>query len=809
MKATFRSALALALCAGLAVPVASAQIGGTSSGAAADPAPQEIPSIDVIGVTPLPGLGVPLDQVPTAVQLATGEDIRRRHALNLEDYLNQHLNGVNVNAMQNNPFQLDVTYHGFRASPLLGAPVGLSVYQDGVRVNEAFGNTVNWDLIPESSIATTTLISGSNPTFGLNTLGGAISVRTKDGRSDPGSLMQFSGGSFGRGDAQAQTGGTFGHFAGGNFDYFITGNYFHEDGWRDASPSLVRQLFGKLGWENDTDMLHLSYNWANNDLIGNGVVPVSLYEQDHKAVYTSPDLTRNRLHFLNLTASHGFTDTLLLSGNVYYRDLKTRTLNGDDNDDFEADDCRNNVPGGLGGDFSAASSPGDIAVCAHGIDRRSHIRQRAFGTGWELTESRRLYGLQNQGVVGVDFSSTLDSFAQVQQYRNLSAQRATIPLDSPFNPLLDINGLAGQSLIYGAYVTDTLSPTGWLHLTASARYNRNKEKLNGHTFDPEHPDTPEPMVIDHGFNRLNPAIGFTLTPTRTLTLYADYNEGSRSPSLIELGCADPERPCGMPNSFASDPELKQVVSRTFEIGARGSVMGKLLGWNANLYHTRNANDIQFVQKNTTEGYFDNIGTTRHQGLDLGLHGELRRLTWSAGYSFVDATYRSGFSLNAGGNSSCVGSDNDACLIEVRPGNRMPLIPRHTGRLALGYAVTDKWDVGINLLMASGQFLTGNENNANHAGGNTGYGGRVLGSGRTGGYVIVNLDTNYKIASNVDLFMHVINLFDRKYATGGFLTSSTLDAHGQWQNNEADRVNENFIAPGPPIAAWVGIRVRFL
>lgn len=804
MKAVLRTAFALP--ATFLAAAAMAQTGATPP--LPDSMPQNIPSIDVIGVTPLPGLGSPINEVPAAVQTLSGDDLWRQHTLNMEDYLNRNLNGVNVNAIQSNPFQLDVTYHGFRASPLLGAPVGLSVYQDGVRVNEAFGNTVNWDLIPESSIATTTLISGSNPAFGLNTLGGAISVRTQDGRGAPGTSMQFLGGSFGRGDAQGQTGGTFGNFADGDFDYFLTGNYFHEDGWRDDSPSLVRQLFGKVGWQNGTDALHLSYNWANNDLIGNGVVPLAMYARDHQAIYTSPDQTENRLHFLNLTASHSFTDTLLLSGNVYYRDLMTRTLNGDDNDDFDGEACENDVPGGLAGDFSGAADLGGIAACAHGVDRRSRIHQRAFGSGWELTASHTLLGMRNQGVVGIEFSSTLNAFGQAQQYRNLSEARATIPLDNPFNPVLDINGLAGQSLIYGAYVTDTLSPTDWLHLIASARYNRNKEKLNGHTFDADDPTTPEAMTIDHGFNRLNPALGFTLTPTRTLTFYADYNEGSRSPSLIELGCADPDKPCGMPNNFASDPELKQVVSRTFEVGARGSFAGQLLGWDVNLYHTRNSNDIQFVQKNTTEGYFDNIGTTRHQGFDLGLHGRIQHLTWRAGYSFIDATYRSSFSMNAGGNSSCVGPDDDTCFITVNSGNRMTLIPRHTGRIALGYAVTAKWNVGVNLLMASGQFLTGNENNANHAGGTTGYGGDVLGSGRSGGYTIVNLDTDYRVAPNVELFMHVINLLDRKYATGGFLTDNAFDASGNWQNDADDRTNENFIAPGPPIAAWIGVRVRF-
>ena len=55
------------------------------------------------------------------------------------------------------------------------------MFQDGVRINEPFGDGVNWDLIPNPAIATITLMPGSNPVFGLNTLGGAISITTKNG----------------------------------------------------------------------------------------------------------------------------------------------------------------------------------------------------------------------------------------------------------------------------------------------------------------------------------------------------------------------------------------------------------------------------------------------------------------------------------------------------------------------------------------------------------------------------------------------------------------------------------------------------
>src|SRR5215469_11342404 len=115
---------------------------------------QELPQVTVIANTPLAGLGLPPNQIPANVQTGDSEDMRRQLTLDLADYLNNNFSGINVNDSAANPLQLDVTYHGFTASPLLGTPEGLSVYVDGVRVNESFGDVVNWDLIPQSAIST-------------------------------------------------------------------------------------------------------------------------------------------------------------------------------------------------------------------------------------------------------------------------------------------------------------------------------------------------------------------------------------------------------------------------------------------------------------------------------------------------------------------------------------------------------------------------------------------------------------------------------------------------------------------------------
>ena len=773
---------------GLALPQEAAPA------ALANPATaQELPQILIIGTAPLREVGQPLSEVPANVQTATATDLKRQQSLDIADYLNNNFSGVSVNESQDNPYQVDVNYHGFTASPLLGTPQGLSVYVDGVRVNEAFGDTVNWDLIPESAISSISLMSGSNPTFGLNTLGGALAVQTKSGHDYPGTSLQGYGGSFGRYAFEGETGG-----ASGPFDYFLSGNYFDEDGWRNLSPSKVKQLFGKVGWETERIDIDLSYAWADTQLTGNGPAPESMLAYQREAIYTAPDFTNNTLNFINATGTYFLDKQLLLSGNLYYRHLRTRTLNGDGNDNYLSEDY-------AGPDIDCAAAPtshADVAYCANGVNRASTLTQKTLGAGVQLTAMNDLFGQKNHFVLGASFDHADDNYGQTFQYASLTPLRQTEVIDDPNNPNQTVSSVSGTSKTLGVYFTDTISPSTLLHITASARYNRINETLNGYSIDTDLGDAfdaPNALAGDHTYSRVNPALGFTLTPSATLTFYGNYNEGSRAPTVIELGCSDPAKSCGLPNAFAGDPDLNQVVSRTFEAGARGTLAHEMLNWSIDLFSTNNTDDIQFVATTTSQGYFANVGKTRRQGFDLALGGKIRALAWHASYSFIDATYRSSFQVNADSNSTADADGN----IQIVPGNRIPLIPRNTGRLRLDYAVTGNWDVGASIVATSGSFLHGNENNANQPDGVA-----VLGTGTIGGYCVVNMDTTYRLGKLADVFVKVANVLDRKYATAGFLTSSSFDANGAFRPDPDTWTGENSVAPAQPFAVWAGVRVHW-
>jgi outer membrane receptor protein involved in Fe transport len=777
----------------------SALAADTTGGPPNNPATaQELPQVTVIGNTPLGGLGLPLNQIPSNVQTADSKEMQRQQTLDLADYLNNNFSGVNASESADNPFQLDINYHGFTASPLLGTPEGLSVYVDGVRVNESFGDTVNWDLIPQSAISTVTLMSGSNPVFGLNTLGGALSVKTKSGHDNPGTEFEAYGGSFGRRSFEGETGGEL-----GDFDYFLTGNYFDETGWRDNSPTRVYQGFGKVGWQNDKTDIDLSYTYADTSLWGNGAIPVSMLDYRREASYT-PDFTANLLNFVNLTGTQFLTDKLLLSGNAYYRHLSTGVINGNVNDSYLSDY--------MGPPFDCAApsaSLGALTYCSPGQNATSNLLQRTKGIALQLTDSQNLFGWTNQAVLGADYSDSDDTFSEAYQYGGLTPDRLLIYDVSPFNDETVIS-LTGSNKIYGAYLTDTLSPSELLHFTASVRYNRNTETLNGYSIDTDIGDfgsgfnQPSVLTGDHTFSRVNPAFGFTVTPTDALTFYADYNEASRAPTVIELGCANPAAPCGLPNDFASDPDLRQVVARTVEAGVRGNLPDQRLVWSADVFHTVNSNDIQFVATATNAGYFDNVGNTRRQGLDLSLGGKEGGLNWHVTYSFVDATFQSNFEVSAASNSTADANGN----ILVQPGDRIPLIPKHTGRLVLDYDLTPRWNIGGNLIAASGSYLHGDENNANQAGGTNGAGAYISGSGWISGYTVVNLQSTYHVTKHVQVFARLSNLFDKQYATAGFLTSSSFNPNGTFIPNPNNWPNENAVSPAAPRAIWIGMRMQW-
>jgi iron complex outermembrane recepter protein len=704
----------------------------------------ETQTIEVVGTTPLPGIGTPVSQVPSNVQTGTAKNLEMQQSLDLSEYLDSNLGSVNTSNTVANPYQADVQFRGFTASPLLGTPQGLSVYMDGVRVNEPFGDIVNWDLIPANAIANINLIPGSNPLFGLNTLGGALAVHTKSGTEFPGFKATVYGGSWARRAFEFEAGGENKEK---NIDYFVAGNIFKENGWREHSSSDVKQVFGKVGWQNDMSDLDLSLALADTMMEGTQAVPLSALNEPEKA-YTYPDSIGNEMVMLNLKGSHFLTEDKLIAGNVYYRKNRTSGFNSN------AEDV---TPGGS-------------------VNIVTDTDQDGYGGAFQLTLLNDLAGYKNQFTAGASVDLGRTDFTSDSFEASIVGHETVTDNPIPTEGQVRLNT---KNDYYGLYATDTFSFTDQWHMTLSGRYNIAKIKLTGVTVD--NTAVSSDLTGNHRYSRFNPAIGFNYNPSKTLGFYGGYNEGMRAATPVELSCADENIPCALPNAFAADPFLEKVVAKTWEGGLRGKFADNV-SWNAGAYSTENDNDIQFIASNATGfGFFKNVGKTRRQGLELGLNGKWEALTLAANYGFVDATYQSDFVVGSPANSSADGFGQ----IQVSKGNRIPGIARQTLKIRAAYDVTPAWNVGTNVILAAGQYARGDENNQDM-------------NGNVPGYAVMNLDTHYSLNHDWKLFGKINNVFDTQYATFGVLGNNIFNGLAA----------EQFRSPGAPRAAWVGVTYEF-
>lgn len=751
----------------------------------------EWPVVTVVGIMPIPSMSQPLSEIPSAVQTANSTDLANSQALDLSSFMNQRLGGVSVNEVQGNPHQMDVNYRGFTASPLLGTPQGLSVYMDGVRMNQPFGDVVSWDLMPRSAIHNMTLMPGSNPLFGLNTLGGALAVQTKSGLTSPGTSVQTTVGSHQRRSVEVEHGGRNDK----GLHWFVTGNVFNEDGWREASPSRVRQAFGKLGWKDGATDVTLTLSHANNALTGNGMQEERMLANDYRSVYTKPDETRNRSTLLNLTGKHVLNDNTLLAGNAYYRTLRTRTLNGDVND------------GALGTNFSDAfpnttclqhvqlTGAGQADEECTGKINRSSSQQSNYGFSGQVILLDPLAGHKNQFTSGLAYDTNRTDFQQSSEFGYINSDRSVTGTQ-----VMDDNAnvhLKGQASTWSVFATDTLSMGDRWHVTLSGRYNRT-HMVNADQLLPG--GGPGSLDGNHVFQRLNPAIGTTYVWSPALTAYVGYNEGNRTPTSIELGCADPANPCKLPNAMAGDPPLKQVVTKTWEAGLRGA-LSRQTQWTAGVFHAQSTDDILFVAAPNASsfGYFKNFGKTQRQGLELGLSSQQGAWKFATHYTWLQATYQSSEIL--GGNAN---STNTSGNIAIQPGNTMPLTPKHILKFHADYAWTPAWQTGFSMTAFSGMYARGNENNQHQPDGDA-----FLGSGRTAGYAVFNATARYVASKDTQWLLNVMNAFNRQYASAAQLGPAAFSANGQqFVSSSTREQHAMLLAPGAPRSVWLSMRHSF-
>jgi outer membrane receptor protein involved in Fe transport len=710
-------------------------------------------AIEVVGTRPVPGLGTPLRDIPASVQSTNARDLAERDARDLPEELGRSFAGVTLNDPQGNGLQQTLNYRGFSASPLLGLPQGLSVFVDGVRVNEAFGDMVNWDLIPRNAIATTHMLSGSNPAFGLNTLGGVLTVNTKSGFAFPGTAARLSGGSFGRRSLEAETGGH-----GEQADYFAAVNLHDETGWREHSPSSLRQGFFKAGWQDSRTDLDVSLALADNSMQGTQALPLSMLGNPRQA-YTWPDRTQNRLSFLTARASRFLGEDVLLSGTTYVRELRQSTFASNVNGNF---------------DPSAAAGPGNPEA----FNARGALNQRSAGAAVQVAVRRKLGDVAHELTLGASLDGAASDFSQDQQEAGFTPDRGTLG-SGGFAPTVQV-GTHNRN--HGLYFIEQLAPSRQWTFTLSGRYNFASVRIRDRS------GTRPALDGDHDFKRFNPALGANWNPSDAVTLFAAASEGMRVPSPVELTCADPAAPCTLPNQFLADPPLKPVVAHTLEAGTRLRP-GKQLRMSASVYRSVLSDDIQFVTSgpSTSAGFFQNAGNTLRQGLDLTLSARSGDVALNVAYSALRAEFMTPFRMRSPNNSS----KDAANEIAVARGNRIPGIPAHALKLFAEWLPTQQASLGLGWTWFGGQYARGDENNRDV-------------HGQLPGYAVVQAFARYRLDRQWELALKIDNLFDRRYQSFGVLGENFFSGPGN-SFNPAGAAAEQFVAPGAPRALWIALR----
>ncbi len=749
-------------------------------------------------MTPVKGSEIPLDKVPGGVSQVTATDIQNSGSPALQDALQQYVPGAIIRDVTGNGFSVDIQYRGFSASPVEGSPQGLAVYQNGVRINEVFGDTVNWDLIPSNAISGVTVVSG-NPLYGLNALGGALNITMKDGFSFQGVESDTRAGSWGRIQEMVQAGKQTGNFAA-----YAAIEGIRDNGWRRLSPSDVKRMYVDLGARGKDTEIHINFTGAESKLGAVGPAPVELIAQDYGAVFTNPQATENQLAMLSANGSTKLSKFWTLSGSAYLRSYHQHRVDGnvsevapcnilDDPDsgyDPTSPLCLETANGSfvpvtnqfgnqvLTGIYGASTTVGEIDYTSNNTN--------SYGTALQATGKEKLFGRNNIFIAGASVDHGEVKSTSIAELGTLDTQNFTIAgsgiyLSGPID-IAPVN-LKTTTNYYGLYFTDTLDLTKRLSATVGGRYNY------------EEIDLADPVGLltgNHIFTRFNPMAGLTYKLRPNLSAYGGYSEANRAPTPAELGCADPAQPCLMQNFLVSDPPLKQVVSKTWQAGFRGnfSPFGRgRLDWSAGVFHTKNFDDILNVTDPiiTTRGYFVNAGNSLRRGVEASLRYGWERFAFNANYAYVDARFLSSLTLPSPSNPF---ADDDGNIF-VRPGDRIPTIPAHRLKASFDYGVTSKWKVGADVVLASGQYFFGDESNQNP---------------QLPGYGVVNLRTSYEVADGVTVYGLVNNVFDHKYASyGTFYETEILNVSG---GSSAGLSNPDMITPGQPLSVYGGLRLRF-
>tara|TARA_R110001592_G_scaffold38609_1_gene127168 strand:- start:5903 stop:8428 length:2526 start_codon:yes stop_codon:yes gene_type:complete len=807
---------------------------------------ETLEEVQVYGIKLGSATAQPVDKLPYALQRATAADIARSQSLDISEFMNNTLTSVSINSAQNNPLQPDVQYRGFTASPLLGLPQGLAVYQNGVRINEPLGDTVNWDLLPESTIHSMDLIGGTNPVFGLNSLGGALVITTKNGFNYHDTELEAYTGSWNRHVVKAQSGGNFPLADTGQWGYYLNFSHFEEDGWRDLSKSKASNYYATVGWRDDNrTALDIIYQHGNSKLTGNGALPVGLLATDRDGVFTAPDTTKNDMDMLDLEFRHRLSDSVEFSGNAFQRENTTDSFNGDGSEFEEcqyaggeqslfeeADEIEDALDASLGinlehiceGDnpgirnfdelealidsraLSAGLDPEDFeledisddlsgtgVITDEAINNTSQRKQTSVGFNSQITLTEALFSRSNLLILGfgyLDGKSDFDASLELSELDPVTRSTQGLGVGTFYDEAATSIDTRTKTLSW--YFTDTLDLTSALSVTLSGRYNDSDITLRDRSGE-----SPE-LNGDHSYARFNPAAGFTYTLSDAAALYGSYGESNRVPTPLELACN--EGVFELAREFASeageDPDDIDFECRLPNAFLADPPLDDVVtrSYEAGVRGSYWGISYQvglYHATNKNDIIFQTTG--RSTGLFANVDKTRRRgfesaLQGSNGKLDWYASYsylESTFEDDFMVLSPNHPNANEDGELSVQSGDRLPGLPEHIFKLGGDYTSSAGLSLGMELIYNSDQVLRGDESND---------------LGTVDGYTLINLRASYALNSQFLLFARVNNLFDENYENFGLLGESP----GEVLPGLADN-RPLFVGPGAPRGGWIGFK----
>jgi outer membrane receptor protein involved in Fe transport len=598
------------------------------------------------------------------VKVVEREELESGGARTVQEVL-QQLPGVHLSDEQGNAFQQDLSMRGFVVSSVTGLPQGISVFLDGVRLNEPAAEEVNFDLIPLSEVERIEIIRGPSSVFGRNTLGGAVNIITRRGGDHLEVEGELQAASWRHREGYARVAGPLGPIDG----YLAVGG-FDEQGYRVDGGGRGARVFGKLGLRREATDLAVSYQAQGDRLQQAGSMPLSLLQQDRRANYTAGDFFQPSLQLVTLNGTQRLGSALSLSANGFYRALDVEQFN------------------------SSQLSP----------DTRLFNQTRSYGGAAQLDYQATMGRLHNRVTLGAEATHN-EVRLRVHEEPNAQFGTADGTLGGPPLPRL-LADLSDTQVALGAFVQDGLrvteGPLAGLAGTVSLRWDRI-----GHDIVDTSPVNTGGATGTASYQAFTPALGVAWTFAPQWLVTASWTRGFRAPAFLELTCADAAASCiGLQAGVAPDATLTQlsaVRSQAFEAGLQGS---PLPGLTASLgaFRVDLTDDIYAVTPaGTTLVYFQNIGATRRQGLEATLRYRRRPLDIDASYTYTRATFETTL-------DDLATPRTPSGTQIVHPGNDLPLVPRHRFDLAARVRPWSWLTVEAGALYVGSQVYRGDEAN---------------------------------------------------------------------------------------------------